>query len=222
MDSDRRCVAPSRLSNTEGLLPMPIRTLEVWFDFASTYSYLAIDRLVHGSSFAGTPIAWRPFLLGPVFQELGWNDSPFNLQKAKGAYMWRDLERQCARFGIPYRRPSQFPRNGLLAARTTLAGGGAPWVEAFIGGVFRVNFSSDRDIADPVVIEEVLDRAGCPDPAGLLAAASSAAMKLRLREQTTEAMTRGIFGAPSLMVGAELFWGSDRLEQAVECTRTTG
>lgn len=200
---------------------MPTHTLEVWFDFASTYSYLAVDRLVHGGSFAGTRVAWRPFLLGPVFQELGWNDSPFNLQKAKGAYMWRDLERQCARFGIPFRRPAQFPRNGLLAARATLAGGGAPWVEAFIGGVFRANFSSDRDIAEPVVIEEVLRKAGCTDAAGALAAAHSPAIKRRLREQTTEATTHGIFGAPSLVVGAELFWGSDRLEQAVEFARST-
>ena len=198
---------------------MPIHTLEVWFDFASTYSYVAIDRLINGGSRAGTPVAWRPFLLGPVFQQLGWNDSPFNLQPAKGAYMWRDLERECARFGIPFRRPAQFPRNGLLAARTTLAGAGAAWVEPFIGNVFRANFSADRNIADPGVIAQALREAGCADPALVLALANSPAIKLELREQTGEAMARGIFGAPSLTVGAELFWGSDRLEQALALAR---
>jgi len=201
---------------------MPMRTLEVWFDFASTYSYVAIDRLINGDSFAGTPVTWRPFLLGPVFQALGWNDSPFNLQKAKGAYMWRDLARECARFGIPFRRPSQFPRNGLLAARTTLAGAGAGWVAPFIAAVFRANFSADRDIADSGVIAQSLREAGCADPAQALAAASSPAIKLTLREQTSGAIAHGIFGAPSLLVGGELFWGSDRLEQAIEFARGDG
>ena len=222
VDAGRHCVAPSQRTTTQGYIRMPVRTLEVWFDFASTYSYIAIDRLVHGGSFVGLSVAWRPFLLGPVFQQLGWNDSPFNLQKAKGAYMWRDLERECARFGIPFRRPSQFPRNGLLAARTTLAGGSAAWVEPFIAGAFRANFAADRDIADPAVIAELLQVAGCTDATQVLATANSPGVKLRLREQTSEAVAHGIFGAPTLRVATEFFWGSDRLEQAIALARAGG
>jgi 2-hydroxychromene-2-carboxylate isomerase len=90
--------------------------LEFWFEFASTYSYPAAMRVEAAARAAGVPLAWRPFLVGPIFRAQGWNDSPFNIYPAKGRYMWRDLERICAQLGLPLRRPSAFPRNGLLAA----------------------------------------------------------------------------------------------------------
>jgi 2-hydroxychromene-2-carboxylate isomerase len=88
--------------------------LEFWFEFGSTYSYLSAVRIEDAE---GVQVSWRPFLLGPIFEEQGWNDSPFNVYPAKGRYMWRDMERLCTKYGIPFARPSRFPRDGLLAAR---------------------------------------------------------------------------------------------------------
>src|SRR5215467_15912476 len=88
--------------------------------FASTYSYPAAMRIERLTAAAGVAVEWRPFLLGPIFQRQGWGDSPFNLYPAKGQYMWRDLERLCAAEHLALRRPSVFPRNGLLAARVAL------------------------------------------------------------------------------------------------------
>jgi NAD(P)H-dependent FMN reductase len=85
------------------------RRIEVWFDFASTYSYLAVSRVEDFAHRARIETVWRPFLLGPVFQKQGWNDSPFNLYPAKGRHMWRDLERECERAALPFQRPSAFP-----------------------------------------------------------------------------------------------------------------
>jgi 2-hydroxychromene-2-carboxylate isomerase len=68
-----------------------VPTVEFWFEFASTYSYVAAGRIEHLSGAAGVEVAWRPFLLGPIFQKQGWSDSPFNLYPAKGAYMWREF-----------------------------------------------------------------------------------------------------------------------------------
>ena len=70
--------------------------IEFWFEFASTYSYLSVMRIERAAQAAGVDIAWKPFLLGPVFLALGWNDSPFNIYPPKGRYMWRDLERLAA------------------------------------------------------------------------------------------------------------------------------
>src|SRR5262245_44856770 len=77
-----------------------MKDLAVWFELASTYSYLAVSRAPEAARAAGVTLVWRPFLLGPIFQKQGWNDSPFNVYPAKGRYMWRDMERLAARYGL--------------------------------------------------------------------------------------------------------------------------
>ncbi|HZP42121.1 MAG TPA: 2-hydroxychromene-2-carboxylate isomerase [Candidatus Binatia bacterium] len=159
-------------------------------------------------------LAWKPFLLGPIFQVQGWNDSPFNLYPAKGRYMWRDVERVCAKHGLPFRRPTRFPRNGLLAARVACLVADEPWAADVVLAVYRANFVDDRDIADPAVVTAILDALGRPG-AALVARATAPETKARLRRQTEEAAALGIFGAPTFVVGGELFWGNDRLEDAL-------
>jgi 2-hydroxychromene-2-carboxylate isomerase len=188
--------------------------VEFWFEFASTYSYPAAMRVERVAGEQRVPIVWRPFLLGPIFGGQGWRDSPFNIYPVKGRYMWRDLERICAREGIPFRRPSQFPRSGLAAARVATAASAEPWLPAFVRAVYRANFADDRDIADAAVVGAVLAELG-QDASAWLARAQSPEVKDRLRTQTETAQARGIFGAPSIIVGDELFWGNDRLEEAL-------
>ncbi len=193
---------------------MPAIPVEFWFEFASSYSYLAAQRIDRLARPAGVEVIWRPFLLGPVFLSLGWNDSPFNIYPPKGRYMWRDLARLCAKYELPFRLPSQFPRNGLLAARLTLAAGREPWMPDFVRAVLRANFGEDRDISQPAVIREVLADLGvAPEP--WLDAAAQDEVKTALRRQTERATELGIFGAPTFLVGGEMFWGNDRLEDAL-------
>ena len=97
-------------------------TLEFWYEFASTYSYLSAMRIEPLAQAAGVDVRWRPFLLGPIFAAQGLTSSPFNLYPVKGRYMWRDMEREGARFGVPFKRPDTFPQNGLVAARVALYG----------------------------------------------------------------------------------------------------
>jgi len=130
----------------------------------------------------------------------------------KGQYMWRDLERICMRLDLPMRRPSQFPRNGLLAAPVALVGAGQTWGPPFVRAMYHANFAEDMDIADPGVVGSVLRRLG-QDPAAVLEAAGAA--KDALRAQTERAVALGIFGAPTFVSGDELFWGNDRLEDAL-------
>lgn len=189
---------------------------EFWFDFASTYSYVAAMRVEAVAGRVGARVLWRPFLLGPIFTEqLGIKDSPFNVNPVRGRYMWRDLERLCAKHGLPWRKPTVFPRNSVLAARVALVGAGEPWGPAFVRAVFSANFARDEDISARAVLEEALTQAGA-DAASVLARAESPENKLRLREQTTRASQLGIFGAPDFIVKGELFFGQDRLEDALE------
>jgi 2-hydroxychromene-2-carboxylate isomerase len=143
--------------------------------------------------------------------QVGWSDSPFNVQPVKGRYMWRDIERICERYGLPWRKPSQFPRNGLLAARVATAARREAWLPDFVRGVYRANFVEDRDISRPEVLREILGARA----EEWLGRAGAQSVKDALRAATDEAMRRGVFGAPSLFVGEELFWGDDRLDQAL-------
>ena len=192
--------------------------VEFWFEFASTYSYLSVMRIERAAEAAGVDIEWKPFLLGPVFLALGWNDSPFNIYPPKGRYMWRDLERLAEKEGLPFRRPSRFPRNGLLAARVALVGVEEGWVAAFARAVMMANFAEDREIGEEAVIVEILGTLGLP-AAEVITRAQADANKLALRCQTERAAELGLFGAPSFRVGEELFWGNDRLEDALAWAR---
>ncbi len=193
-------------------------SLHFWFEFASTYSYPAAMRVEARAAAAGTTVVWRPFLLGPIFQDQGWNDSPFNIYPAKGRYMWRDLERLCRKEGLPLRRPSRFPRPSLLAARVACVGAEEPWGPAFVRAVYHANFAEDRDIADPDVVGAILATLGL-DAAALAERAQRVEIKARLRASTDEAAALGIFGAPSFVVDGELFWGTDRLDDALAWAR---
>lgn len=187
--------------------------VDFWFEFASTYSYPAAMRIEEAARSAGVRLRWRPFLLGPIFKSQGWPDSPFNLYPAKGRYMWRDMERLCEDQGLALVRPSRFPRNGLLAARIVALHEDEPWIPAFVRGIYRANFAEDREISDPDVVAAVLGSVG--QDASRVAEAGSQAAKDKLKARTDEAIALDIFGAPTLVVGNELFWGNDRVEAAL-------
>lgn len=193
--------------------------VDFWFDFASTYSYLSALRIEPLARDRGVTVNWRPFLLGPVFTAMGWNDSPFNIYPAKGRYMWRDMERLCAHYGLPLKKPSRFPRMGLRPARIICAHPGAAWIPDFVRAVFSAGFADDRDIGEREVVAGLLGDLG-QDATAAIAAGEGADAKEALRRQTEEAVALDIFGAPTFMVGGEMFWGNDRLEHALAWAAT--
>lgn len=195
--------------------------LEFWFDFASNYSYLSVMRIEQLARDAGVTVLWRPFVLGPIFKAMGWDTSPFVLQKAKGDYMWRDMVRQCQKYGVPWRHPSEFPRHSLLPVRVALYGAQQPWMAEFCRRVMLRNFSADLDINAGASVAAVLDELGL-DAAAIMAAAQADANKQRLKERTEQARALGIFGAPTFLVGGEMFWGNDRLDDAIAHARRGG
>lgn len=191
--------------------------IEFWYEFGSTYSYPAAMRVERLAQSAGVAVAWRPFLLGPLFHEQqGLNDSPFNAFPVKGDYMWRDLQRVCDLEGLPLVHPSQFPRNGLLAARVAICGLDDGWTPAFSRAVYQANFVDDQDISKAEVLAPLIASVGA-GPDEVLAAAATDPVKARLKAHVRQAQERGLFGAPSFVTAdGELFWGNDRLEQALD------
>lgn len=192
----------------------PYPEIEFWFEFASTYSYLSVMRIEDAAQRWGIRVQWRPFLLGPIFKSLGMETSPFLLQQEKGAYMWKDMARQCEKYELPWTRPSRFPRPGLLPARIAIVGAAQPWIGAFCRKVMARSFASDQDIDQPGHIAPILTELGLSAPE-VLDTASTEPVKVRLRAQTEEARVRGVFGAPTFFVGNAMFWGNDRLDDAL-------
>ncbi len=189
--------------------------LTFWFEFASTYSYLTAMRIDDVAAAQGVEVVWQPFLLGPIFAGQGWNTSPFNLYPAKGAYMVRDIDRIAGDRSLPFTMPKVFPANSLKAARLALVGQSEGWIAPFARAVYATQFQDQANIADTAVLTSALEKVG-QDPARALRAAEEPEVKERLKQNTNLAKSLGIFGAPSFTAADdELFWGDDRLEQAV-------
>lgn len=189
--------------------------LEFWYDFASTYSYLSAMRIEPLAATSGIDIVWRPFILGPIFKAQGWTSSPFNIYPAKGRYMVRDLERVAAARGLPFAMPAQFPASSLLACRVALVGEPQGWTPHFSKSVYTAQFAHRLDIGDPQTLTDILDCLGV-DSSAIIAQAGAQPVKDALRHRTAQAEQHGIFGAPSFVTpDGELFWGDDRLEQAL-------
>lgn len=199
--------------------PTTADDLEFWFEFGSNYSYLSVMRIEEASLRHGVTIRWKPFLLGPIFRSFGWDSSPFVLQRAKGEYVWKDMARECRKYGLPWTRPSTFPRSALLPMRVALVGAEQDWIGAYCRRMMTLHFAEDRAIDSVEVVTGALLQLGLPAQR-IIDAALSDANKHRLRAQTEAARSRGIFGAPTFFVCGEMFWGNDRLDDAlIHCVR---
>jgi len=187
-----------------------------WFEFASTYSYLSAMRIDAEAEARGIDVTWRPFLLGPIFKAQGWDTSPFSIYPAKGANMWRDLERRAETYGLPFDRKAEalFPQHSVLAARTAIVGLQADWGRRFCQQVYLAQFARGLNISDPSILADCVAVAG-GDPDQALDLAQQQPQKDALRANVDTARAQGIFGAPSFLVDGELFWGDDRLEDAL-------
>lgn len=192
------------------------RVIEFWFDFGSNYSYLSAMRITPLAEAANVAIAWKPFLLGVVYRDLGWKEAPFLAQPEKGRYAWIDTQRQARKYGIEFRLPSAFPRVAVLPSRVAILGADQPWIGEFCRKIMQQNWVQDRDINAPDCVREALQGL-VDDPQRIIDQAQADSNKLRLREQTQQARDKGIFGAPTFFVGDEMFWGDDRLDDAIRC-----
>jgi 2-hydroxychromene-2-carboxylate isomerase len=137
----------------------------------------------------------------------------------KGCNMWRDVERRAEKYGLAFHRPDpsdprNFPAHSVLAARIALVGLDEGWGKQFCRNVYVAQFAKGEDVSDSDTLTRLAKGAGAKGD--IVARATTPDNKLRLRTQTEEAFAANIYGAPSFTVGEELFWGDDRLEDALD------
>ena len=185
--------------------------LQFFYDVASPYSYLAAARIERVAQTANVTVRWTPFLLGGVFRSVG-NTMPAAVP-ARAAYLFKDLNRWALADETEFRFSSTFPHNSLLCMRV-LTAAPADLLIPLSQRLFKAAWVDDKNIGDPEVVREVLG-----DHAYLIEATTDPAIKASLIETTSAAVELGAFGAPSFVVGEELFWGNDRLEMAIEAAR---
>ncbi|KKX66720.1 MULTISPECIES: 2-hydroxychromene-2-carboxylate isomerase [Pseudomonas] len=191
------------------------KTVEFYFDLGSPATYLAYTQLPKICAQTDSQLIYVPFLLGGVFKATG-NASPATIP-AKGRYMFIDLDRYAKRYGVPLTINPHFPINTLVLMRavTGVQLRQPERFAAFIDCLFKALWIDGRNLNDPATVGAVLSENGF-DPQEILALSAEEEVKIALKDTTEKAVQRGVFGAPSMFVDGQLFFGQDRLDFVVE------
>jgi 2-hydroxychromene-2-carboxylate isomerase len=192
--------------------------LDFFFFYGSTYTYLTVMRIEEVAGRAGVEVRWRPFNVREIMIEQ--NNIPFRDKPVKMRYMWRDIERRAARYGIPFDRVPTYPVDPEgLGNRVGIVAATEGWCPAYTKATYHAWFVQDRQQGDPDHLRSVLVSLG-RDPDAVLSAADAPEIRDRFDAETRLARSMGIFGSPTFVVGDEIFWGDDRLDDALEWYET--
>ena len=195
------------------------KAVEFLFDFGSPTAYLAYTQLPRIAAERGARILWQPILLGGVHKASG-NASPIAVP-AKGRWMFKDITRWAARYGVPFRMNPDFPINtvalmrGAVAMQMKLPDDFMTYVDA----IFKAMWAEPRNLGEPAEVGAVLKKAGL-DAERIFALVGEQEIKDKLKANSDDAVARGVFGAPTFFVGEEMFFGQDRLDFVAEALET--
>lgn len=189
-----------------------MQTIEFLYDFGSPNAFLVHQMLPAISERYEAEVKWCPVLLGGVFKETN-NQAPmitFAEVAGKNDYLRVEMERFVERHGLEFFWNPHFPVNTLTVMRGAVFASGKPWERTYIDAVFKALWVDGRDMSENATTAEVLDASGLPSE-DILAAASAPSVKGQLVEATTRAVSRGVFGAPTMFLNGEMFFGKDAL-----------
>lgn len=187
--------------------------IQFWFSIGSTYTYLTVARLPRVEAETGLSFEWRPFSVRAIMVEQ--NNVPFRGKPIKSNYMWRDIERRAGTYGLPVKVPAPYPLKEFdLANRVAVLGVQEGWCAEYVQAAYRRWFVDGLEAgSEPNLAESI--REAEQDPVRVIAAANSEVVRSAYEAATDEARDLNIFGSPTFNVGGEVFWGDDRLEDAV-------
>ena len=191
----------------------PERPISFWFTMGSTYTYLTVMRLPELEEATGIPFRWRPFHLLSILQEM--KHVPFADKPAKAAYMWRDIMRRAEMYGVPVRVPAPYPAKRSIAAnQVALLGFVEGWGRDFVRAAYRRWFLLGQETGSEPNLSESLKEIG-QTPERVMRLAEEDEISQMLQSETEAARALGIFGSPTFSIESEIFWGDDRLDDAV-------
>jgi 2-hydroxychromene-2-carboxylate isomerase len=195
--------------------------IDFYFDFSSPYGYLAAMKIDALAAKHARGVNWRPMLLGAVFKVTA--QQPLSSIPVKGEYAKRDFARSARGYGIPFNLPSKFPTSSLAPVRAFywIQDRDAALAKRYARAVYEAYFVHDRDISSPEVAVDIAASLGI-DRAEASGALNDAQVKERVRREVDDAISRGVFGSPYIIVDGEPFWGADRLDQVDRWLATGG
>ena len=185
------------------------KSIDFHYDVGSPTAYLAWTQLPAIAAEAGAELVYRPMLLGGVFKATG-NASPVEVP-AKGRWMFEDMARFARRYGVALNVNPHFPINTLYLMRGAIAELEDGDIDAYNRAMFEAIWVHGKNMNDTVAVGMVLSEAGY-DPEAFLERISRDQVKAALKSASEAAVARGVFGAPTMFVGEEMFFGQDRLE----------
>jgi 2-hydroxychromene-2-carboxylate isomerase len=191
-----------------------LKQLDFFFFYGSIHSYLSVMRIEGLASHAGIDVRWRPFNLREILIEQ--NNTAFTKNQTRLDYNWRDIERRARRIGFPFPGQPPYPVDpNLLALRVGIIAAEEGWCPEYTKATFRLWFLEHKPSGLPNNVEKVLRSLGKP-PQSILARATTPEIEHSLEKETHAARQLGIFGAPTFASGNGIFWGDDRLEDALD------
>ena len=192
-----------------------MKEIEFWFSIGSTYTYLSVTRIAEVSQKKGVSLSWQPFSVRKIMREM--DNIPFPpTKKVKVDYMWRDLERRAHSYGFNANVPAPYPLKEFdLANRVAVLARQEGWCEDYVRGTYRRWFIDGYEAGSDTNLTQTLSEIG-QDKLRVLDLAGSSEVEAVYLDQTERAKQAGIFGSPSFIVDGELFWGDDRLEDAID------
>ena len=195
-----------------------MKPIDFWFSVGSTYSYLTVMRLTAVAEAAGIPFDWRPFSVRAIMREM--DNIPFATKPIKARYMWRDIERRAAKYGIEAALPAPYPLEQFdLANRVAVLGRREGWCRDYVVATYRRWFQLGQPAGSEPNLSDSLAEIG-RNPEQAIEAANAEEIEAAYQAATEEARSLGVFGAPTFVVDRELFWGDDRLDDAIAWHRT--
>ncbi len=193
--------------------------LDFYFFPGSTHTYLTVNRIDEAAAQAGVTVRWRPYNLRAILLET--SVVPFPPGSAKRRYMWRDIERRAAALGIPYTREPRHPVDPtLISLRVAMVAAREGWCPEFAKAYYRAWFLEDRPAGLDDNMPSLLASLG-RNPNEVLTKATDDSFKTALDASAEEARRIGLFGSPHFVVQGEVFWGDDRLEDALRWAAKT-
>lgn len=192
-----------------------MQEIEFWFSIGSTYTYLTVLRMDQIQRDHGIELKLRPFSVRNIMRQM--DNVPFPpSKKSKVDYMWRDIERRSIRYGFPAKVPAPYPLKEFdLANKLAILGVQEGWCAEYLKKTYVAWFQNGQEAGSNPNVTETLVSIGL-DPNETLEKIERSAIQDQYEKQTEIAKNKGIFGSPSFIVGDEIFWGDDRLENAIE------